>query len=113
MRMSDWSSDVCASDLRRPPSLRELRRGGAAPAPGGQRSGGRRHQADALSHLGGLAHRQGAGRGGRGGQEIGRVSCRESVCQYVSNSGVAVALKKKPRNSSRREAMSSNNNDEV
>src|SRR3546814_13681241 len=29
------------------------------------------------------------------GHEIGRASCRERVCQYVSNSVVAVALKKK------------------
>src|SRR3546814_15301661 len=29
------------------------------------------------------------------GQEIGRASCRERVCQYVSFSGVAGSLKKK------------------
>src|SRR3546814_12335426 len=28
-------------------------------------------------------------------EEIGRASCRESVCQYVEISGVAVSLKKK------------------
>src|SRR3546814_16340195 len=31
----------------------------------------------------------------RHGKEIGRASCRERVCQYVSISGVAVSLKKK------------------
>src|SRR3546814_13708994 len=30
-------------------------------------------------------------------QQIGRASCRERVCQYVSISGVAEALKKKKR----------------
>src|SRR3546814_19512827 len=29
------------------------------------------------------------------GEQIGRASCRERVCQYVSISGVAVSLKKK------------------
>src|SRR3546814_13644130 len=32
-------------------------------------------------------------------EEIGRASCRERVCQYVSISVVAVSLKKKQRNS--------------
>src|SRR3546814_18664971 len=31
-------------------------------------------------------------------EEIGRASCRERVCQYVSISGVAVSLQKKNRN---------------
>src|SRR3546814_15676028 len=30
--------------------------------------------------------------------QIGRASCRERVCQYVSISGVAVSLKKKKNN---------------
>src|SRR3546814_13420201 len=33
--------------------------------------------------------------------EIGRASCRERVCQYVSISGVAVSLKKKNNTNSR------------
>src|SRR3546814_6371477 len=32
--------------------------------------------------------------GKRSGFKIGRASCRERVCQYVSSSGVAVSLKK-------------------
>src|SRR3546814_17540798 len=36
-----------------------------------------------------------AGIRGGGGAEIGRATCRERVCPYVSISGVAVALKKK------------------
>ncbi len=40
---------------RRPPSLRELRRRRAVPAPGGARSGRGRDQADALPHLGQFA----------------------------------------------------------
>ena len=54
---------------RRPPSLRELRRRRAVPAPGGARSGRGGDQADALPHLGGFADRQGADRGGRGRQD--------------------------------------------
>src|SRR3546814_3332981 len=69
MRISDWSSDVCSSDL--PVTVQDAGR---------------------LDRL-----RQGASRrpvvcvGGRGqfgapghrGAEIGRASCRERVCQYV------------------------------
>ena len=54
---------------RRPPSLRELRRRGAVPAPGGARSRRGGDQADALPHLGQFADRQGADRGGRGRQD--------------------------------------------
>src|SRR3546814_9721390 len=64
MRISDWSSDVCSSDLEgigrmndhnNPPSLidDEPEESGA-PAIGGET-----------------------------GQQIGRASCRERVCQYV------------------------------
>src|SRR3546814_1923664 len=62
MRISDWSSDVCSSDLD-------------APAPG-------RRLADRAEPG------QPAARPGRYGilrprQQIGRASCRERVCQYV------------------------------
>ena len=53
----------------RPPPVRILRRGGAVPQSGGARSERRRDQADALSHLIGLADREGAGRGGRSRQD--------------------------------------------
>src|SRR3546814_8274338 len=67
MRISDWSSDVCSSDL----------------------DGGR--HCIAQPDLDGL----GLDRPGYGvlGHENGRASCRESVCQYVLISVVAVSLK--------------------
>src|SRR3546814_1576265 len=64
MRISDWSSDVCSSDL-------------SAPAP------------RALTHRPARPRRP-PGRcsppwpaGRPPGREIGRASCRERVCQYV------------------------------
>src|SRR3546814_17403846 len=75
MRISDWSSDVCSSDLlRRHPSCR----------------GSRPHlqiESPAAAQL--CEH---AARLQRTGQ-IGRASCMESVCQYVKFSVVAVSLK--------------------
>src|SRR3546814_8726171 len=60
MRISDWSSDVCSSDL--------ALHGVPDPA---QRAAARIPGTDAAA--------------GRGGAliEIGRASCRERVCQYV------------------------------
>src|SRR3546814_1356457 len=84
MRISDWSSDVCSSDL-------------VAGAGGGVDGGGDGVEA----RLRGLPLGQaragdlegadlgdgGADHAGEGGvaapQEIGRASCRERVCQYV------------------------------
>src|SRR3546814_12613442 len=84
MRISDWSSDVCSSDLlalRIPfcmigiADMLDL-------APGNE-------------HIVEIGHRIEfvADRGER--PEIGRASCRERVCQYVEIAGVDVALKKK------------------
>src|SRR3546814_8160787 len=60
MRISDWSSDVCSSDLEGDPVSPDIRRGGkrraAAPQPGDRAPSPR---------------------------QIGRASCRERVCQYV------------------------------
>src|SRR3546814_994167 len=71
MRISDWSSDVCSSDLDA---------AGALHHQGQQHFGGLRHL-----HLLDLAD---AGeyrlrRGRRAQGKIGRASCRERVCQYV------------------------------
>src|SRR3546814_1486106 len=93
MRISDWSSDVCSSDL-----LQLFRRGGR---PGQQADG----VAILPGHHGILQQRRTGGEGchahtadmhpGPGRQlevlgnaaiedhEIGRASCRERVCQYV------------------------------
>src|SRR3546814_8999027 len=73
MRISDWSSDVCSSDL----------------------AGGARHQAEADDvHLLARGDQRSAHGEHRhpqqvepsqpsGHAEIGRASCRERVCQYV------------------------------
>src|SRR3546814_1040313 len=82
MRISDWSSDVCSSDLQ---ALGEIaaghHTGGVTTALGIQLeivdAQGLR---DVVRHRGtaGKAH----GKCGLG-QQIGRASCRERVCQYV------------------------------
>src|SRR3546814_15056199 len=75
MRISDWSSDVCSSDLRTGDvvgGLQATQGSGVDP---------------------GLAHTVGRGAGEQ--RQIGRASCRERVCKYVSISVVAESLKKK------------------
>src|SRR3546814_3596864 len=74
MRISDWSSDVCSSDLGQRFALHILDDGRSAPMDMARlqqrfeqcpvRVGGREHH---LAHL----------------VKIGRASCRERVCQYV------------------------------
>src|SRR3546814_21117669 len=89
LRISDWSSDVGSSDL-------------ADPAVHIARPGiiGRHRQRIAAAiivqhplEIRGTQHDVVAGVVER--TEIGRASCREGVCQYVSISVVAVALNKK------------------
>src|SRR3546814_10110227 len=77
MRISDWSSDVCSSDLQAEHLTNRLRADPAAFHPGVR---------DRL-----IEDRQPVARrtfGGAGDQrqrfgQIGRASCRERVCQYV------------------------------
>src|SRR3546814_13397342 len=97
MRISDWTSDVCSSDLAaqwlsvlpEPPHARVLRaasdRAGRIPGP----CHADRIDADRTRLPRGAEHRRGSDR-----SEIGRASCRERVCQYVSISVVHVALQK-------------------
>src|SRR3546814_16663230 len=116
MRISDWSSDVCSSDLVEPPAQRLAigvhvgdRLGGDARIHrrlgdrdrdflhqprierrgddifGAERVLGAVSERDFLWHL--LARQR--------GEQIGRASGRERVCQYVSLSVVAGSLKKK------------------
>src|SRR3546814_15481753 len=89
MRISDWSSDVCSSDLRDAhlwESLQEAihqlvgNAGLAGAASAGEADDGRQKPG-----LGTRLLRS----------QIGRASCRERVCQYVSISVVAVSIKKK------------------
>src|SRR3546814_17463471 len=121
MRISDWSSDVCSSDLLetdRPAEAVEAA-GYADRRTGGHRDAGRDDRAgdvvlqlhavdgDAMAQV----HVEGRRDGGRAPQQvvglvegqpapvaqIGRASCREGVCQYGSISCVAVSLKKNSR----------------
>src|SRR3546814_7172200 len=71
MRISDWSSDVCSSDLVTPSSS-------AAADVMDTRFRWRRVSATASWNA-----RYRRNRGNRRGWRIGRASCRERVCQYV------------------------------
>src|SRR3546814_8138578 len=65
MRISDWSSDVCSSDL----GVQLGHQGLHERARGGERK-----------HPAGVRQEQ---QGSQPPQQIGRASCRERVCQYV------------------------------
>src|SRR3546814_3143529 len=80
MRISDWSSDVCSSDLARlyphaPRRAHDRRPGGG----GGDRPHPYRRGAE-LSAAGPAQLMSGPI---KSCPEIGRASCRERVCQYV------------------------------
>src|SRR3546814_10916915 len=94
MRISDWSSDVCSSDLahRDPAGPRcRLFDGGHGQSRQGPQVLGRdfRSARPRPARHAGHVHQF-----GRRSEEIGRASCRERVCQYVYISVVAVQLKK-------------------
>src|SRR3546814_18593058 len=98
MRISDWSSDVCSSDLvatagpaeRHPDAAHRRQHGGGA---GTDRPGGG-EEARRLQRRGQYDRRGGVS-AGTASDQIGRETSRESVCQYVWISVVAVTLKKK------------------
>src|SRR3546814_17193692 len=101
MRISDWSSDVCSSDLvnRRGkcPWLRGFLRLDSKLFDRAVVSQSRNHLISFLRELAepGLFPRpEGLSSLHQQPFEIGRASCRERVCQYVSISVVAVSLKK-------------------
>src|SRR3546814_12436480 len=108
MRISDWSSDVCSSDLRRRFAGRQLRQVNA------ERLRSFHAGADDMMRLAErhprLAHQPvgkiGRGREARSGKrappvgaegqsQIGRAACRERVWQYVEITVAGVTLKKK------------------
>src|SRR3546814_19374178 len=113
MRISDWSSDVCSSYLRLRLAVRgagDSRGGRGTPGAAGaedigagvRAAGGPiRKPALAASKQGvHLLHEAQHGTrlrhiGLRASLQIGRASCRERVCPYVSISVVASTLKKK------------------
>src|SRR3546814_5651764 len=70
MRISDWSSDVCSSDLATCPLLR-----GCSPVQRAKRS------SEYECQLAKIGFQQLAEMAAR--HQIGRASCRERVCQYV------------------------------
>src|SRR3546814_16044252 len=99
MRISDWSSDVCSSDLLR----RGLHGQGRVAAPEGERQEHQPQPARLLSRLQAgdpaLSPRRPTPR--PNDVEIGRAWCRERGCQYVSVPVVAVELKNKRVNVSK------------
>src|SRR3546814_10203635 len=80
MRISDWSSDVCSSDLlllnRAQLSARKFQPQLPRRAPVGQVQRQRRAVPSPSLQI---SFRDGIG----GQRQIGRASCRERVCQYV------------------------------
>src|SRR3546814_11072389 len=88
MRISDWSSDVCSSDLRASPcdAARSIQRCD------------RRFPVARVLRPARPPRRSAANPEPR--SEIGRASCRERGCQYESISVVAVSLKKNTNNNS-------------
>src|SRR3546814_9961132 len=96
MRISDWSSDVCSSDLRQ-------RDGGGRPAMAGLESHRNHAYLEIIYGKGmGFGRDQplnpfgpgGYSRPGRAPSQIGRESCRERVGQYGENLVGDVALQK-------------------
>src|SRR3546814_4630447 len=84
MRISDWSSDVCSSDLLADPGLDAAAPAGEVEAPvrlRGHDAAGAVGDAGAVQHV-----RHQAAEAFKPmilRPEIGRASCRERVCQYV------------------------------
>src|SRR3546814_12361448 len=103
MRISDWSSDVCSSDLAldQQSLMHRLTHGGA------KIDGCNRARRACRGAVRLEAHNEGGqteavcnARGDEPQQalvQIGRASCRARVCQYVSISVVSVYLKKHPQ----------------
>src|SRR3546814_19122238 len=111
MRISDWSSDVCSSDLLASATLGTFHErrgeqallrggGGALPATWGRvfaENSEIKWDGDVAPSLDGALSGFQIGQDFAGfGAEIGRASCRARVCQYVSISVVAVSLNKHP-----------------
>src|SRR3546814_20550177 len=97
MRISDWSSDVCSSDLhdRISQGNASLRVGGVLHHIG---LGRHLHGTPVIMLINDLAIRViNATTGEIIRQQIGRASCRERECQYVYISVVTVSLKKKQK----------------
>src|SRR3546814_16640445 len=99
MRISDWSSDVCSSDLGL------VERAAMATLVGGAERSGEQHTERAREHRRLVRQHVAEQIVGddhvellRRADEIGRASCRERGCQYGSILVVCVSLKKKYNN---------------
>src|SRR3546814_8832095 len=80
MRISDWSSDVCSSDL----DLCRIAREVAARGESGREGDIARSLAPPHAGLGAALGAAAARRDESGrSRQIGRASCRERVCKYV------------------------------
>src|SRR3546814_12310609 len=98
MRISDWSSDVCSSDLALENwVIAALSRIGIAAYPVPVRIGIWTRDGGEEAKIGaiGVRVRQWVTLHGFSVNKIGRASCRDRVCKYVSISVVAVPFKKK------------------
>src|SRR3546814_10046380 len=76
LRISDWSSDVCSSDLSRSRCAAPARDGGPRRRGRRDRRGGRGRSCSTSCPL--ICHSRESGN-----PEIGSASCRDRVCQYV------------------------------
>src|SRR3546814_8969258 len=92
MRISDWSSDVCSSDLTRRPAhegsrlthRRDPRGGATSPTPHRTPEPSSQTSIQLPTPAQGWASQCASVRPSpEGCSKIGRASCRESVCQYV------------------------------
>src|SRR3546814_20496201 len=113
MRISDWSSDVCSSDLgggymdihdphrlallvislgREAEIKADRKKADRQTAQPGDDPPGKGQKARRIGEVAECGNGEAFG---HGLFQIGRESCRERVCQSVSISGVAVSLKKK------------------
>src|SRR3546814_18274022 len=101
MRISDWSSDVCSSDLD-VSAVQGIDGWGSCPNSLGNLILSEAEDAESRFPILNISREMTTDGGGagqwRGAPEIGRASCRERGCQYVSIAVVAVALKKKQTN---------------
>src|SRR3546814_3082511 len=81
MRISDWSSDVCSSDLEviEPYLIQQAPRELRLLTPRIKRMTEPVQQANEAAQT----FAQATDGGGKSAKEIGRASCRERVCQYV------------------------------
>src|SRR3546814_13629953 len=104
MRISDWSSDVCSSDLRlgqdEPEVAAQL-----VPQRGADSQQARQRRRAEAEHRPAVAHqdeRRAHRQDENAAEQIGSESCRECVWQYGAISVVACSLKKKHTDTQRR-----------